>query len=220
MGEVTFLSLGDIHGRIGWTEELRSAASSAHAVLLVGDLTNFGGPEEAGQVIDDIAAHCPQVYGVPGNCDSVAILDWMAEAGISLHGRGLEIAAGIGVCGVGGSNHTPFGTPLEFDPDDLQSALQSGWQDIAGLDARIIVHHAPPYRTRCDRTRFGLHTGVKGLRAFCEAEKPELVLCGHIHEARGTDRIGETPIVNGGMAARGHGTLLTVTEAGVSVELL
>ena len=220
MGEVTFLTLGDIHGRIAWNDSLRSAARDASAVLLVGDITNFGGPAETWEVIEEITAHCPQVYGVPGNCDSFAILDEMAEAGISLHGRGIEVADGIGLCGAGGSNITPFGTPLEFDGEDLDAILRAGWPAIAGLDMRIVVHHAPPYRTRCDRTRLGLHVGVKSLRAFCEAEQPELVVSGHIHEARGLDTIGATRVVNGGMAARGHGTFISVSDGAVEVELL
>ncbi len=220
MAEITILTLGDIHGRIGWTDTLRSAARDCRMVLLCGDLTDFGGPDEARRVIEEITAYCPQVYAVPGNCDSPEILPWLSEAGISLHGRGIEVEPGLGLCGVGGSNHTPFATPLELDPDELAYCLERGWTSIAALAVRIVLHHAPPYRTRCDRTRLGLHVGVKGLRAFCEAREPELVVCGHIHEARGIDRIGATVVVNGGMAARGHGALVSIRDRVVEVELL
>ena len=35
-------------------------------------------------------------------------------------------------------------------------------------------------------------------------EQPDLVLCGHIHEARGTDTVGSSRIVNPGPVRAGH----------------
>jgi uncharacterized protein len=39
------------------------------------------------------------------------------------------------------------------------------------------------------------------------------VLCGHIHEARGVDHIGRTPIVNPGPVAAGHYAVVMVDDA-------
>jgi hypothetical protein len=44
----------------------------------------------------------------------------------------------------------------------------------------------------------GLHVGSKAIHDFIKAFKPDLVVCGHIHEARGTDKIGETVMINPG----------------------
>jgi Icc-related predicted phosphoesterase len=95
-----------------------------------------------------------------------------------------------------------------------------GWNDIEDSAIRIIVHHAPPHRTSCDRMRLGVHVGARYLRSFCEEKQPELLLCGHIHEARGRDRIGRTEIVNGGMAARGNGTLIEIDNGKVNITLI
>jgi Icc-related predicted phosphoesterase len=219
VAEVILLALGDIHGRIGWTSLLESAASAASAIVVTGDLTQFGRPRDADRILDEFAAYPAPLYAVAGNCDSPEIEARLQERGVSLHGQGVMVADRIGLCGVSGSNITPFRTPLEYSDAELEEALRRGWAVIRSAPIRIVVHHAPPWNTRVDLTAGGRHVGVKGLRTFCEQEEPELVLCGHIHEARGLDSIGATRVVNGGMAARGHGVLVTIgTE--LSVELI
>lgn len=220
MAEVTLLGLGDLHGGVKWTDELASAAHRADAILLCGDITTFGSIEDAGAVVDDIYAYCDTLFAVAGNCDSAAIDHYLMERGISLNGHGMLYKDSIGLCGVSGSNRTPFRTPHEFTDQELSATLNRGWEQIKSAAIRIVVHHAPPYRTSCDRMRLGLHVGVRSLRSFCEDEQPELVLCGHIHEARGRDSIRNTIVVNGGMAARGYGTLITIKGTELEVELI
>jgi len=219
VAEVTLLALGDIHGRIGWTPALESAAASAAAIVITGDLTQFGGPRDADRILEELSVFPGPTYAIAGNCDSPGIEAHLAQRGVSLHGQGRMIGDRIGLCGVSGSNVTPFGTPLEYSDAELEAALHRGWGMIRTAPLRIVVHHAPPWGTSVDLTGDGRHVGVKGLRTFCEQEGPELVLCGHIHEARGIDRIGETLVVNGGMAARGHGVHVRVSDQW-SVELI
>lgn len=222
MAEVTFLTLGDIHDGVKWTPGLVAAAETADAVLVTGDITSFGGPDDVARILDDIDRHNRTHYAIAGNCDSLAIEAFLEERDIDLNGRGRLVGDAIGICGVSGSNRTPFGTPLEYTDEELAATLSAGWEEVRESSVRVIVHHAPPYGTKCDRIRLGLHKGVRGLREFCEREQPELVICGHIHEARGTDTIGETVVVNGGMAARGHGSLIEIDidEGDIRVTLI
>jgi Icc-related predicted phosphoesterase len=60
--------------------------------------------------------------------------------------------------------------------------------------------------------------GSTVVRAFVEREQPQLVLCGHIHESRGTDEIGRTQIVNPGPVAAGHYAVVDV-DVEVAVRL-
>lgn len=220
MAEMTFLTLGDIHGEVTWTPELIRAAESADAVILAGDLTSFGSPDDVAGIIEDITRFNPTCYAIAGNCDSMEIESLLAERDIHLNGRGIMIGDSIGICGVSGSNRTPFGTPLEFTEEELAETLVTGWREIREASVRIVAHHAPPYGTKCDRIRPGLHKGVRLFRTFCEEEQPELVICGHIHEARGTDTIGQTLVVNGGMAAGGHGSVVEIGNGEVRVSLI
>jgi len=63
------------------------------------------------------------------------------------------------------------------------------------------------------------HVGSTSVRAIVEEFAPPLVLCGHIHEARGVARHGPTTIVNPGPAAAGHRALVEI-NGDIRVQLL
>ena len=56
------------------------------------------------------------------------------------------------------------------------------------------------------------HVGSEALRALVEREQPHVVLCGHIHEARATDRLRGSQVANPGPAAAGHYALVDLGE--------
>ena len=58
----------------------------------------------------------------------------------------------------------------------------------------------------------GESSGSVGLRHFVEQHQPDLLLCGHIHEARGIGLIGKTRIVNVGELRRGLGALIEIGD--------
>jgi uncharacterized protein len=62
------------------------------------------------------------------------------------------------------------------------------------------------------RLHSGEHVGSAVIRAFVEREQPDLVLCGHIHESRGTDTIGRARIANPRPASAGHYALVEVND--------
>ena len=81
---------------------------------------------------------------------------------------------------------------------------------VAG-DRLILVTHQPP-KGVVDRAFIGIHAGLYELREFDERVQPRLHLCGHIHEARGTGRIGRTLVVNPGPLKRGFYAVIDVEE--------
>ena len=64
--------------------------------------------------------------------------------------------------------------------------------------------------TACDRLASGEHVGSTVIRTFIEGEQHDLVLCGHIHESRGTDTIAAAQIINPGPASAGHYALVEI----------
>jgi hypothetical protein len=66
----------------------------------------------------------------------------------------------------------------------------------------------------------GAHVGSTSIRAIVEEFQPPLVLCGHIHEARGIARHGPTTIVNAGPANQGHSAIIDLDGDDARVELL
>jgi Icc-related predicted phosphoesterase len=136
----------------------------------------------------------------------------LEELGVSLHARKV-VVAGRTFVGIGGSNPTPFGMPFELTEEEILDALQRLMEPDA-----IVVSHPPP-RGYVDVAHLGRHVGSTALRQVIEAYAPPLVLCGHIHEARGVARHGPTTIVNAGAAKSGHRALVEI-DGDVKVQLL
>jgi hypothetical protein len=54
--------------------------------------------------------------------------------------------------------------------------------------------------------------GSYSVREFVKRVKPKLVLCGHIHEAVGVDKIGDAMVVNPGPVRQGQCALIDFDE--------
>ncbi|KAI0452295.1 Metallo-dependent phosphatase-like protein [Xylaria acuta] len=71
------------------------------------------------------------------------------------------------------------------DEDDM--AAKSLWEEIP-LDTDILITHGPAH-THCDESRMREAAGCEILRQEFWRVRPRLALCGHIHEARGAERV-------------------------------
>jgi len=61
------------------------------------------------------------------------------------------------------------------------------WEAIP-LDTDIVITHTPP-RNHCDAGGKGHSLGCEALRRALWLIRPRLVICGHIHEGRGAERV-------------------------------
>jgi uncharacterized protein len=201
----------DVHGRFVSVPEALDAIGAVDVLVVGGDITTAGTPDDAERAIDSWSSLVPRLLAVAGNMDSPAIDERLAALGVSLDGRGV-IVDGVGFFGVSASPPTPFGTPHEVSDEALASSARAGLDDVASAALKVFVPHAPPYGTECDRLRSGEHVGSRALRSFVEREQPDLVLCGHVHEGRGEDRLERSRIVNPGPALDGHYAVIDVGE--------
>ncbi len=190
---------------------------SYDAVIIAGDLTTIGSPREAEEALTLFACHGKPIYIVAGNMDPRALEATFATHAHLVDGRGV-LAGDIGVFGVSGSPPTPFGTPYEISETEIALRAESGWKQVESARVKIFVPHPPPLNTACDLLPPGRHVGSSAVRAFIEQYQPDVCVCGHIHEARGLDRIGKTQIVNCGPAGKGFYAVVTV-GANISVEV-
>ena len=207
----------DVHDHFDAVGEALEALGEVDVLLVGGDLTNLGTADDAERAIELWRPLAPQLFALAGNMDSPAIDERLVDLGVSLDGRGV-VVEGVGFAGVSAAPLSPLHTPYELPEEELRRRAESGLDAIRDAQVRIFCPHAPPRDTTCDLLRSGEHVGSVAVRALVDREQPDVVLCGHIHEARGTDKIGSTRVVNPGPVASGHRALVEVADA-VSVSL-
>lgn len=190
------IGLTDIHGRTGCPEQLIEQMRSADVTAIAGDITNFGGYSEAEAIIETIASTNGRIIAVHGNCDKRGVVEFLSARKINIHAASRTIDD-VQFLGLGGSNKTPFHTPHEYGDGEMKEILEA-FPDPLSARFRMLISHAPPLKSKLDRMFLGIHVGSKPVREYVEAGQPDIVLCGHIHEARGIDRIGKTLIINPG----------------------
>jgi uncharacterized protein len=215
---VRIVCVSDIHLAFGAIDRLADELRRADLALLAGDLTHFGDPPDAFRVVDAFRQYAPRVLAVTGNLDMAWVIDAFREAGISLHGEGHHFGE-LGIFGCGGSNITPMDTPTEWEEPDLAAILERGWGAVSQAVRRLLVCHVPPYDTRVDRLVNGTPVGSPAVRDFLARRQPELAIVGHIHEGRGSDRIGRTVVVNPGPLRDGGYVLVHDGADGLTADL-
>jgi Icc-related predicted phosphoesterase len=206
------VSFGDVHMATRNLDRMGEVMRDTDMVIVSGDLTNFGGVEDARKVITDVRRACSSVLAVPGNLDRREVIPFLEEEGIALHGKGRAIN-GIGIFGCGGSNISPFGTPIELSEDEIYATLRAGYEAVNEVRPLLMICHPPPYNTKCDRLMSGKPVGSTAARQFIEEVKPEVCISGHIHESAGVDQIGATKVLNAG-PFKGGGYIVVRTEGG------
>jgi uncharacterized protein len=219
---VRIAAAGDVHCAPERSDEIRDSFArlegQADLVLLAGDLTMHGEPEEAAV----LAVACRElpipVVVVLGNHDwhanrqgeLVAVLE---EAGITVLERGWTIldvnGTQVGVVGtkgfIGGfpdAQLPDFGEPLlrqvYAETSDEVVALERGLEAVSDCRLRIVLLHYSPTPTT-------LEGEPKGIFAFLGSDRlarpvaehvPDLVLHGHGHAGTFEGFIGKVPVYN------------------------
>ncbi|MBS1263428.1 MAG: 3',5'-cyclic adenosine monophosphate phosphodiesterase CpdA [Methanonatronarchaeales archaeon] len=200
---MNLLLLTDVHGAVDRLERIIETAGEVDYVLLAGDLTDFGPPGVAEEVVDVLQEAAP-VLAVPGNCDPDGVDDVLEERGVQVDGR-IARMDGYQVAGLGGSNPTPFNTDREFTEEELAERLEVASD---AEDPWILVTHAPP-KNSLDLTQ-GAHVGSSAVFDAVERRAPVLVATGHVHESRGDMFLGGSLVVNPGPAMSGRGAVVTL----------
>jgi uncharacterized protein len=218
---IRIAAAGDVHfGRDGDRERAREAfgALDVDLILLAGDLTTHGEPEQAAILADGVRDLRHPVLAVLGNHDHhsgradevTAVLE---QAGIVVLDRShhvLELCgAEIGVVGtkgfVGGftGSHIPdFGEPLlrqvYAETSAEVEALDEGLRAVALCPFRIVLLHYSPSGQTLEGERRDIWTflGTDRLAAPILEHNPDLVLHGHAHAGTFEGRVGEVPVYN------------------------
>lgn len=211
------LQVSDVHGSLDAASKVAAKAVDFDVVLVVGDITHFGAVPQAKVLLETIASSGKPVMFVPGNCDHPSMLSWKPNnkniVNIHLEKTKLQDYEFIGI---GGGNLSPFNTLTEFSEHEFEKMLNTLQPTSPKF---ILVSHTPPHGVDADYAR-GKHLGSTAIRTFVEKNKPLLVSCGHIHEARSVSKIGETTVVNAGPAKDGFCAAIEIKDGKVVASLL
>jgi uncharacterized protein len=206
---MTILALTDIHASYDQIEHIIHANPAADVVVIGGDVTTYGTSDEITKAIEWAKARKKHVLAVCGNMDPPELESSLESLDVSINGRGI-IISDVGFFGVSAAPFSPLHTPYEISEEEIMRRAEAGWKDVAAAKWKVFVPHSPPMNTKLDRIFSGKNVGSTSIRRFIENQQPDVAICGHIHEARGTDVIGKTLIVNCGSVAQGCYALIDI----------
>lgn len=209
------LGLADLHDR---TEVLgRLKDIEADVIVFCGDLHNAGSIETARPAAFALAGLGPPVLIVPGNMDHKDFVpDLWRQAGLRMLHRSSFRLGNLGFLGMGGMvarDPRRLADPARYynRDEEVYEILAAAYQDISDAKIKIVAAHQPP-RGAQDTLYNGESSGSVSLRRFVEVYQPDLMLCGHIHEARGESFIGSTRIVNVGELRQGFASIIEIAD--------
>jgi Icc-related predicted phosphoesterase len=154
-----------------------------------------------------------RVFVCPGNDDQLEVDGVVANAKTVELGEGRVIDInGFQLASSGWANRTPWDTYREEDEENLLERFERMIADVTtDPEHTIFSLHCPPYNTGLDEApqltadmslkdagRATVPVGSTAVRTVIERHQPALALHGHIHEARGTHRLGKTLCINPG----------------------
>jgi Icc-related predicted phosphoesterase len=213
---------GDVHAvealRERLTRTFQAVADECDLVLLAGDLTTHGLPEQAAVLADACDGLAVPVVAVLGNHDhhsgqAAEVAAELARGGVLVLDRGhtiLEVAdVEVGVVGtkgfVGGfpgAEIPDFGEPLlrqiYGETTAEVNALELGLEAVSGCHKRIVLlHYAPIVDTIVGEPEaIWAFLGSGRLAGPIGMHRPELVVHGHAHHGVAEGAIGTVPVHN------------------------
>lgn len=164
-----------------------------------------------------------RLYVMLGNDDEPALREVLAGSSIAVdcEDQTVELGEGFQMLSCGFANPTPWRSSREMPEEELQRHLENLAAQLQEPARSVFNLHVPPIQTAIDTAPVvdenlspvisggSILMGPAGSRAVrnvIERYQPLLALHGHIHESRGTAKIGKTLCINPG-SAYGEGVL-------------
>ena len=185
------LAAGDLHDDVEGVKRLAEEAEreKVDMVVINGDISNFG--ELANGMIQPFLDKGKKVAFVAGNHDMPGITEMLKEKYDILDIQNHSVSYDdIGIFGCGGANimHMNF-----TSDEDMFDYLNNGFKYIINSKKKIMVTHIHPKGSMIEKFSFPGSEAVT--RAIYEL-KPDIHICGHIHEMEGfEEKLGGTRVI-------------------------
>jgi Icc-related predicted phosphoesterase len=154
-----------------------------------------------------------KIFVTPGNDDDFIIDSVFEESKrvINVGDKVIYLDDAHEMLSCGWTNPTPWHTPRECSEEELAKKIDALASLVKNMNNCIFNLHAPPWGSGLDEApildenlkpiQAGMARASVGSKAVLEAIKkyqPLLALHGHIHESRGSQKIGQTLCLNPG----------------------
>ena len=201
--EMRVLHLSDVHGDLEKLDRLleKVGVGNYDLVVVTGDF-------ESVEAVERLADSSERMLAVTGNMDDSEVEEVLRKRGVLLDGEIVEIGK-YAFAGIGGRSVYK----------SVVSVAKRLLSESVGRPL-VLVTHYPPAGVKVDLAFARIHIGKGVVRELLEEAKPVLCLCGHVHEARGIDRLGETLLVNPGPLSWGYYAEVDLRELRVELREL
>ncbi len=194
---VRIFAAGDFHGdrTTAWRLAKRAVEEKADLIVLNGDIVEEDNTEG---VMHYFVKTGKPVFLVPGNHDWFAT-DFLAEQykAVNLHGKS-TLQEHVALFGCGGTN---AGINM-LTEKEIYDTVKKNHEQVKTAAKKLLITHIHPAGTLMESFSQFVKGSI-GLRKAIEATKPDIVVCGHVHEAEGIEeKIGNTLVVNVGKQGR------------------
>lgn len=197
------LILSDLHAHNDVLDKMDDVFAKSDAVLFAGDFAACFKPETGKEALLQLCKKHDTIFAVLGNCDNEDFLADLEEQDVCVE-KTLVYHEGLAIAGAGGGTYFTGKTEFEREEQDIiadfnivkncveETGDKSLWKNL------ILICHNPPKGKTVDAVNENLHAGSELFAKYIEENQPLAVVCGHIHEGVGMEKIGETLVINPG----------------------
>ncbi len=214
---IRILAIADIHLEFDKALEIVKNERAIDYIFIAGDIADIPFTEYA---LDEIISFLnnleriadAEIYAILGNNDHPELFNMDFNKIKILKEDVVILKNNLKLIGISGTYHAPEIYNLiplsELEIYEKLIKLSSG---INGKEMIILIHE-PPSPTKLSFSVLDKHAGSRMLHKFIEEKQPLLCICGHVHEAFGIDRIGESLILNVGPAYEGRYSIVEINQ--------
>jgi Icc-related predicted phosphoesterase len=155
------------------------------------------------------------LYVIPGNDDDQSVDPILnaAQYARNVDHQVIELDADHELVSMGDTSMTPWECPRDYPEEHMVVAVRDLVEQIRNPTGAIFNFHCPPFNTKIDQAPsltkdleiefeagqvIMTSAGSPAIRRAVEEVQPLLSLHGHIHEARGVQKLGRTVALNPG----------------------
>jgi Icc-related predicted phosphoesterase len=188
------LAAGDFHSDRNIAQKLALVAEKEDVdlVILNGDIVE---EDKTEGIIGPFVAKNKKIIIIPGNHESIATADFLAELYkiTNLHSYYIKFRD-VGFFGCGGAD---IGL-TQLTEDEIYETLKKSFEKIKDMPKKVMVTHVHPAGTHMENFSQFVKGSI-GVRRAIEAFNPDILICGHVHEAEGIEElVGNTRVFNVG----------------------